>query len=147
MKTPYPCAYPKMGMSQAFHSSQLTNYDCAVVQIASRRLFLLVLADSQDGQESLLRDIDLANSLHALLALFLLFEQLALAGNIAAITLCQDVFAQCADTLSGDNLGADRGLNRHFKLLPRDEFAHLRNQRFAALIGEVTMNDDGERVD
>src|SRR3712207_4102164 len=50
--------------------------------------FLLV--DLQDGEEGFLGDLDFADALHALLALFLLFEELALAGDVAAVALGED---------------------------------------------------------
>ena len=43
--------------------------------------------DLQHGQERLLRDLDRADLLHALLALFLLLEELALARDVAAVAL------------------------------------------------------------
>ena len=42
-----------------------------------------------------LRHIDVAHGLHALLARRLLFQQLLLARNVAAVALCQHVLAQC----------------------------------------------------
>ena len=63
----------------------------------------------QCGDERLLRHLDMAEHLHTLLAGLLLFEQLALTGNIAAITLGEHVLAQCANVLTCDNAGADGG--------------------------------------
>jgi len=53
-----------------------------------------VFPDLQHCEESLLRYIDLADSLHALLALLLFLEELALAANVASVALRDDVFAQ-----------------------------------------------------
>ena len=44
-------------------------------------------AHLQRRQERLLRDLDLADLPHALLALLLLLEELALAGDVAAVAL------------------------------------------------------------
>src|ERR1700728_2830299 len=41
----------------------------------------------QRGDEGLLRDVDFAKLAHALLALFLFLEELALAGHVAAVAL------------------------------------------------------------
>ena len=54
---------------------------------------LAVLADLEYRKERLLRDIDFANPLHSLLAFFLLFEQLAFAGDVAAVALGDHVLA------------------------------------------------------
>src|ERR1700694_1592807 len=46
------------------------------------------------GDEGLLRDLDLAELTHALLALLLLVEQFSLARHVAAVTFRGDVFSQ-----------------------------------------------------
>ena len=46
-----------------------------------------LLVERQHGQERLLRHLDRADLLHPLLALLLLLEQLALAGDVAAVAL------------------------------------------------------------
>ena len=56
--------------------------------------------DLERRNKSLLRDIDLAELAHALLALFLLLEKLALAGDVAAIALGGDVLAEGAHGLA-----------------------------------------------
>src|SRR5580704_14515340 len=63
----------------------------------------------EDGQEGLLRDLDRAHLLHALLALFLLLEELALAADVAAVALGEHVLAHGAHALAGDDLAADGG--------------------------------------
>jgi len=54
----------------------------------------------QGRNECLLRDVDLAELAHALLAFLLLLEKLALARDIAAIAFGGDIFAQCPDGLA-----------------------------------------------
>src|SRR5690242_4193996 len=49
-------------------------------------------APLKNGEESLLRDFDRADLLHALLPFFLLFEELALARDIATVALGEHVF-------------------------------------------------------
>src|SRR5438128_1755456 len=44
-------------------------------------------SDLQHGQERLLRDLHASHALHALLAFLLLLQQLALAGDVAAVAL------------------------------------------------------------
>src|SRR5665213_1098019 len=65
----------------------------------------------QRRDEGLLRDIHLAELAHLLLALFLLVEELALAGGVAAVAFGGDVLAQGADGFAGDDLAADGGLD------------------------------------
>src|SRR5262245_54051585 len=65
-------------------------------------------------QERFLRDLDLPHPLHALLAFFLLLEELALARNVAAVALGEHVLAHRLDRFAGDDPPADGGLNRHF---------------------------------
>src|SRR5258708_8263430 len=66
----------------------------------------------QGGDKRFLRDVDLAELAHLLLAGFLLLEQLALAGGVAAVALGGDVLAQRPDRLPGDDLPPDRPLAR-----------------------------------
>src|SRR5581483_2978680 len=94
-----------------------------------------------------LGDIDAADALHALLAFFLFLEEFALAGDVAAVAFGQNVFAHGRYGFAGDDLGADRCLDGHFKHLPRDEFFHLGGQGAAAIVSEIAVNDDGKRID
>ena len=55
------------------------------------------LATLEHGQERLLRDLDPPDLLHALLPFLLLLEELALAGDVAAVALGGDVLAQRLD--------------------------------------------------
>ena len=57
---------------------------------------LLFFAHLQHRQERFLRNVDFADALHPLLAFLLLFEQLALAADVSAVAL-------------GNNVLADRG--------------------------------------
>src|SRR5690349_8514804 len=53
----------------------------------------LLLVEPEHRQEGFLRYLDRAHRLHALLALFLLVEELALARDVAAVALRGDVLA------------------------------------------------------
>src|SRR4030095_4328860 len=59
------------------------------IEAASYQLFLVF--QPQDRHEGVLRDLDVPDLLHALLALLLALEQLALAGDVAAVALGRDV--------------------------------------------------------
>ena len=70
----------------------------------------LIPVHLQRRDESLLRDVDLAERAHLLLPGLLLVEELAFAGDVAAIALGGDVLAQGGDRLPGDDVAADGGL-------------------------------------
>src|SRR6185437_12719637 len=64
-----------------------------------------LLAQLEHGQEGLLGHLDPPDLLHPLLALLLLLEQLALAGDVAAVALGGDVLAVGLDRLAGHDPG------------------------------------------
>src|SRR6266511_4430515 len=88
----------------------------------------------KDGQEGLLRHLHPTDLLHALLAGLLLLEQLALAGDVAAVALGDHVLAHRLDRLAGDDLRADRRLDRHLELLARDLLAQPLGERAAGVV-------------
>src|SRR5581483_8755997 len=65
---------------------------CIAVEPDVRRLFFA--ADLQHGEKRFLGDLDLTHLFHALLAFLLLFQQLAFAGDVTAVTLGKHVLAQ-----------------------------------------------------
>src|SRR5918993_1114728 len=77
----------------------------------------LLLADLQHREEGFLRNLDGPELLHALLAFLLLLEQLALAGDVAAVALGQHVLADRLDRFAGDDPAADRRLDRDLEHL------------------------------
>jgi hypothetical protein len=81
------------------------------------------------------------------LPFLLLLEQLAFAGDVAAVALGGDVLALGLDRLAGDDLAADRRLDRHVEHLARDQvslsFSHM---RAPVLVGLVAVHDRRERV-
>ena len=79
----------------------------------------------QRRDEGFLRDLHLAELAHPLLALFLLVEELALAGDVAAIAFGGDVLAQGRDGFAGDDLAADGGLDRDLEHMARDQVLQL----------------------
>src|SRR6185437_2264029 len=106
-------------------------------------LFLLVFSDPQYGQECLLRNVHFADAFHSLLAFLLLLQQLTLSRYVASVTFGKDIFAQGTNTFARDDLRANGGLDCDLELLPRDELPHLGDQRLAAVVGEVTMDNYG----
>ena len=104
------------------------------------------IVDLQDREERLLRHLDRADLLHALLARLLLLEQLLLAGDVAAVAFCQHVLAQRLDVLARDDVGADGGLDRHVVHLARDLLAHLGRHRAAAVLALGAVDDHRQRV-
>src|SRR6188508_677584 len=104
------------------------------------------LVHAQHGKEGLLRDLDRADALHALLPFLLLLEQLSLARDVAAVALGEDVLAHRPDRLAADDMRADRGLDRHLEHLPRDELLELLDQRLAGSVRVRAMDDEAQRV-
>src|SRR5579862_647278 len=68
-----------------------------------------LIFQAQDGHEGFLRQLDAPDALHALFAGLLLLEQLALAGDVAAVAFGEDVLAYRADGFARDDLSADCG--------------------------------------
>src|SRR5713101_2658618 len=109
-------------------------------------LLIACRGDFQNGEEGFLGDIDLADALHALLAFFSFFEEFAFAGDVAAVALGQNVFANGRDGFARDHAAANRGLDRHFKHLPRNQFSQACHQVAPALRRKVAMDDQRQRV-
>src|SRR6266436_644744 len=100
----------------------------------------------EDGEEGFLRNIDLADALHALFAFFLFFEEFAFAGYVTAVALGQNVFAYRCDRFAGDHAAADGGLNGHLEHLPWNQFAQACHQVAAALVRLLAVANHGQRV-
>src|ERR1700751_674555 len=66
----------------------------------------------QRGNESFLRNVDLAELPHLLLAFLLLLQKLAFARDVATVAFCGDVLAYRAHGFARDHLAADRCLDR-----------------------------------
>src|SRR5436190_24099091 len=103
-------------------------------------------ADIEHRQERVLRHLDAPHLLHALLALLLALEQLALARDVAAVALGGDVLAVGLHRLARDDLGADRRLDRDVELLARDLLAQLLGERLADVVGLVAVDDHAQGV-
>src|SRR6267142_2068275 len=105
--------------------------------LEAHELLLRRLVQVENGEEGLLRHLDAADVLHALLALLLLLEQLPLAGDVTSIALREHVLAARRDRLPRDDPRADRRLDRDVEHLPRDLLAQPFHECFAALEREV----------
>src|SRR3954454_16690272 len=105
------------------------------------------VAEFEGGDEGLLRDFDAADLLHAFLAGLLLLEQLALARDVTAVTLRDDVLAFRLHCLAGDDPASDRRLDRPVEQLARDQLAQLLGHALAVVVRLVAMRDRRERVD
>src|SRR5207249_6959051 len=105
------------------------------------------VVEVEDRQERLLRHLDAADLLHPLLAGLLLLEQLPLPGDVAAVALREHVLPLRLDRLSRDHARADRGLDGDVEELARDLLAQLLDEQAAAVVGEVAVDDERERVD
>ena len=84
---------------------------------------------------------------HALFALFLLFEEFALAGDVAAVAFGGDVLSEGADGRSRDDLGADGGLDGDGELLGWDDVHQDFADLPAAGFGFAPVDDAGEGFD
>ena len=74
------------------------------------------------------------------------FQQLLLAGDIAAVTLGQHVLAHGLDGLAGDDLAADGGLHRDLEQGAGNVIPQLFADAAALGVGVVPEHDHGERV-
>src|SRR5687768_17080309 len=77
------------------------------------RSSLPLLVEVEHREERLLRHLHPADLLHALLALLLLLEELALPRDVAAVALREHVLATRLDRLACDHTRTDRGLHGH----------------------------------
>src|SRR5215210_7952181 len=108
---------------------------------AARKSAPFSVPELEHREERLLRHLDAADLLHALLAFLLLLEQLALARDVAAVALGDHVLAHGLDRLARDDLRPDRGLDGHLELLARDLLAQPLGQRAAGVVGLVLVDD------
>src|SRR5581483_783331 len=93
----------------------------------------------QGSDEGLLRDVDLAELPHLLLAFLLLLQKFSFTGDVAAVALRGDVLAQRAHGLARDHLAADRRLDRNLEHVRRDQLLHLLDHGAAAPFGAGAM--------
>src|SRR5437016_3177723 len=126
--------------SRAKRRAIQTNLAC------SKALLVVGGGHFQHREEGFLRDVDLADALHAALAFFLFFKEFAFARNVAAVALGENVFANRRDGFARNHAAANRRLNRHFEHLPRNQFSQARHQFAPALGRKVSMDDQRQRI-
>ena len=105
-----------------------------------------MLIQFQHRHKRRLRHFHLADLAHALLALFLLFEQFPLAGDVATVTFGGDVLADLAHRLASDDLRPDGSLDGDVELLARNEFLELLADLAAEIVGVVLVDERREGV-
>ena len=92
-------------------------------------------------EECLLRHFYVANLLHPLFALLLLFKQLSLSADVATIALGSHILTYTFNGFSRHNLGTDSSLNSDVKLLPWNEFLEFFAHSSAEGNGIVLMGE------
>ena len=90
------------------------------------KIVLIVAAvQFEHGGEGFAGEGDGAELAHLLFAFLLLFEQLFLSGDVAAVALGENVLAHRLYGLACDDLAADGRLNGHLEQLTRDVLLEL----------------------
>src|SRR3989344_3020425 len=127
-------------------SPQIAPVPARISNMISAKSMALFLVHAQNGEKRLLRDFYGAQLFHAFLALFLFFQQFALARGVAAIAFGRDILAQRLDRFARDDLGADGRLDGDVEHLPRDQFAQFFRQFPSAVQTSFAMHDHRQRV-
>src|SRR5262245_19008142 len=104
------------------------------------------LVQVEHREEGFLRHLDAADRLHPLLAGLLLLEQLALAGDVAAVALREHVLALRLDGLARDHARPDRRLDRNVEELAWDLLAQAVDKRTPARVCGIAMDHEREGV-
>ena len=107
---------------------------------------IVIAVELQHGREGLAGEGDAAELAHLLFAFLLLFEQLLLAGDVAAVALGQNVLAHGFDGLAGDDLTADGSLDRDLEQGAGDVVPQLFADTAALAVGVVAEDDHGQSV-
>src|SRR5215204_2466940 len=130
----------------AFRSSNIWQSSVPSAKWAGGWLTPVSVVEPEGADEGLLGHLDPADRLHPLLALLLAFQQLALAGDVAAVALGEDVLALGLDGLAGDDPAADGGLDGHVEELPGDQLAQLLGHAAPVVLRLLPVEDGAEGV-
>src|SRR5436190_16854118 len=145
------CFSPGVRLPRSHSASSAQTAPVTTSSSSRKRAKLMALASRvtplQHREERFLRDLDRADLFHALLPFLLFFEQLALAGDVAAVAFRQHVLAQRLDVLPRDYMAADRRLDRDVEHLARDQAPQFRDQLAAPVLGGRAVHHARERVD
>src|SRR6266850_3498337 len=130
------------GFAPAVAPDDLVHAPSTTAASATKAISRGLLVKAEHRHERLLRYLDRADPLHPSLAFLLFFQELSLAGDVAAVALRQHVLPHRRDRLARDHLAADRRLQRHLEHLPRDDRLELLD-KFATLhLGFAAMSDE-----
>ena len=99
------------------------------------------------GQERFLGNVDRPHILHALLAFFLLFQQLAFPRDVAAVALGGHVLPHGFDGFTGNDLPTDGRLQRDFELMSIDLFLELAQDGPGAVFRAFAVANQAEGFD
>ena len=108
--------------------------------------FLIIVVQLENCHECFLRHFNRAEVTHSLFALFLLFQQFLLTGNIAAVALGKHVLTQSLDGFTGDDLAADCRLNGDLKLGTGDIVLQLFADLTGTRVGIFRKEDETQSV-
>ena len=106
-----------------------------------------IVAEREYGEECFLRHFHGADALHTLLAFFLLFEELALTGDVTAVALGEHVLTHCLHGGAADDLSADGALDGDVELLARNEVLELDADGVRVGVCLVAVDNHGECID
>ena len=107
---------------------------------------IVVAVQLEHGGKGLAGEGDAAELTHLLLAFLLLFQQLFLTGDVAAVALGQNVFAHGLDGLAGNDLAADGSLHRDLEQVAGDVIPQLFADAAAFGVGVLPEHDHGQGV-
>ena len=114
-----------------------------VICTGQKRLFV---AHLKGCQKRFLRQFYVAHALHALFAFFLLFKQLALTCNIAAVAFGGHVFAEGRHCFAGNDFLTNGSLNGYLKKLARNTALELECEAAPVGLGPVAVYNDRKSV-
>src|SRR5512145_359926 len=115
--------------------------------IEYRPMRLLIRIRLENRQKRALWNAYGTDHLHALLAGFLLFQELSFAGNVAAVAFGRDIFTEGADGAAGDDFSADGALNGDFIHLAGNFVLETVTGDERSGAGALAVNDLRKRVD
>ena len=113
---------------------------------AHYKLLWMVLADFENRQKCLLRNFHVANLFHTFLTFFLLVEQFALTGDVAAVAFGGNVFAEGFDGASRYDFGAYGGLDGYVELMSWYQVFEFLADVFAKLVGVALVDEAAHSV-
>ena len=108
--------------------------------------FTLVLVRFKDFHKYFTGHFHRAHLTHTLFPFFLLFKQLTLTGNVAAVAFCKYVLTHSLNRFTGNNFTAHRRLYGDFKQLTGNCILQVFAKGSTAFVSAPFKYDDGQRV-